>query len=304
MAVTTYTNFLGRVVREDRGGTVRDYGRDALGSTAALYDTSGNKTDEFHYWPYGEARSHVGSSPTPLTFVGTLGYYMDSASRYYVRARVYRADLGRWTSVDPLWPRESAYGYAGGNPASGVDPSGMSGLLFPGPGARDRPLPFPPPPSLPGAPGPGATCGRWNEFVFEYCTDCHKAGPCAVGNAGCQIRCDQVAAWYHTSCKGDRTPYPGEAWYPAPPPGRPPGIYPYPANTPAAPPYQVPRRPGPPADSEGLFNNCVSLNPWFCNDYSHGAPGLIQKACLAFYATCMIDYTACKAANSIDGFTL
>jgi RHS repeat-associated protein len=105
MPVTTYTSFMGRVVREDRGGTVRDYGRDTLGSTAALYDESGNKTDEFHYWPYGEVRSHTGSSATPLTYVGTLGYYMDSARRYYVRARSYRADLGRWTTVDPLWPR-------------------------------------------------------------------------------------------------------------------------------------------------------------------------------------------------------
>jgi RHS repeat-associated protein len=119
-----YTSFLGRVVREHRAGTVRDYGRDTLGSTAALYDEAGTKTDEFHYWPYGEVRSHTGSSATPLTYVGTLGYFMDAASRYYVRARVYRADLGRWTSVDPLWPREPAYGYAGGMPNGRVDPSG------------------------------------------------------------------------------------------------------------------------------------------------------------------------------------
>jgi RHS repeat-associated protein len=126
MPVVSYTNFLGRVVREDRAGTVRDYGRDTLGSTAALYDSSGSRTDEFNYRPYGEVRSHVGSSPTPLTFVGTLGYFMDSARRYYVRARSYRADLGRWTTVDPLWPQEPAYGYAGGMPNGRVDPSGLS----------------------------------------------------------------------------------------------------------------------------------------------------------------------------------
>jgi RHS repeat-associated protein len=123
-----YTTFAGAVVREDRGGTVRDYGRDALGSTAALYDESGNKTDEFHYWPYGEVRSHVGSSPTPLTFVGTLGYYMDSARRYYVRARVYRADLGRWATKDLLWPMESYYGYGRNQPVRFVDPSGLLNL--------------------------------------------------------------------------------------------------------------------------------------------------------------------------------
>jgi RHS repeat-associated protein len=123
-----YTTFAGAVVREDRGGTVRDYGRDTLGSTAALYDESGNKTDEWEYWPYGEVRSHAGTSTTPFTFVGTLGYFMDAATRYYVRARSYRADLGRWTTVDPLWPDESAYGYVGGMPTMVVDPSGKASV--------------------------------------------------------------------------------------------------------------------------------------------------------------------------------
>jgi RHS repeat-associated protein len=119
-----YTNVAGRVVHEIRGGAERFYGRDPLGSTAALYDEAGNKTDEWEYRPYGEVRSHTGSSPTPLTFVGTLGYFMDAATRYYVRARVYLASLGRWTTVDPLWPQESPYGYVGGMPNGRVDPSG------------------------------------------------------------------------------------------------------------------------------------------------------------------------------------
>jgi RHS repeat-associated protein len=124
-----YTTVAGRVVHENRGGAERFYGQDPLGSTAALYDEAGNKTDEWEYWPYGEVRSHTGSSPTPLTFVGTLGYFMDSARQYYVRARSYRADLGRWTTVDPLWPQESPYGYVGGMPTGRVDPSGSFAII-------------------------------------------------------------------------------------------------------------------------------------------------------------------------------
>ncbi len=104
----------------------RFYGSDPLGSTVALYDTSGNKTDEYVYWPYGEIRSHTGSSQTPLTFLGTLGYYMDSPARYYVRARMLLANYARWLTVDPLWPRQRAYPYARSRPTSLVDARGLA----------------------------------------------------------------------------------------------------------------------------------------------------------------------------------
>jgi RHS repeat-associated protein len=118
----------GEVLGETRGGAGRTYVPDPLGSTAALIDSSQNITDEWEYWPYGEVRSHTGSSATPLTFGGTLGYYMDSASRCYVRARVLDARDARWTTVDPLWPEEPAYGYAGDSPLSRTDGSGLVAL--------------------------------------------------------------------------------------------------------------------------------------------------------------------------------
>jgi YD repeat-containing protein len=39
-----YETFGGRIVYENKGGVERLYGSDTLGSTAALYDSSGNKT--------------------------------------------------------------------------------------------------------------------------------------------------------------------------------------------------------------------------------------------------------------------
>lgn len=120
-----YTTFAGRIVHENRGGEERFYGQDTLASTAALYDKSGNQTDTYDYWPYGEIRSHTGSSKTPFTFVGTLGYYMDQLTQLYVRARYLTTNLARWLTVDPLWPREKAYGYARSAPQSFTDRSGL-----------------------------------------------------------------------------------------------------------------------------------------------------------------------------------
>src|SRR5690606_26120077 len=41
-------------------------------------------------------------------------------------------DLSRWLTVDPLWPWESAYGYAHGNPILWIDSSGMMTVRCPG----------------------------------------------------------------------------------------------------------------------------------------------------------------------------
>ena len=125
MAVITFSTLDGEVVSESRVGTRRDFLPDPLGSTAALLDSSQTKTDTWAYWPYGEERARTGATPTPFQFVGTLGYYEDSADRVYVRARSYRSGLGRWMTVDPLWPGESAYGYVSGNPSTWMDSTGM-----------------------------------------------------------------------------------------------------------------------------------------------------------------------------------
>ena len=124
MPTVSYLTVGGETLAETRGGAERDYLPDPLGSVAALLDPSQARTDAFLYWPFGEERSRTGSTPTPFRFVGTLGYHRDGEGRTYVRARHHRPALARWQTLDPLWPGERAYGYAGGNPTSRVDPSG------------------------------------------------------------------------------------------------------------------------------------------------------------------------------------
>ena len=119
-----YTVWDGQIVSENRGGVERDYVPDPQGSTIALVDGSHNITDVWTYWPYGEL-SHSGASSTPFTFLGTLGYFFEIGSLFYVRARCLRSDLTRWLSVDRLWPRQLAYGYVNGTPVALSDPSGL-----------------------------------------------------------------------------------------------------------------------------------------------------------------------------------
>lgn len=126
MPVTTYTSVNGSIYSENRGGTIKEYRPDTLGSTAALVQQNGTVSDTFEYWPYGEEASRTGSTPTPFRFVGTLGYYKDAGSSglTYVRARHYAAKLARWITVDPLWPDDDTYRYALNNPITHIDPLG------------------------------------------------------------------------------------------------------------------------------------------------------------------------------------
>ncbi len=121
-----YTNFCGMIVSETRGGVERDYVPDTLDSTAALVDSTQTITDRWEYWPYGEVALRSGSSPTPFTFVGTLGYFRDLLDMLiYVRARYYRPQLAKWQTVDLLRPQQSAYAYGHNAPVAEVDPTGM-----------------------------------------------------------------------------------------------------------------------------------------------------------------------------------
>lgn len=122
-----YSNSFGMVVSETRNGVESDYVQDTLGSTIGLLDVTGTLVDRWEYWPNGEVIGRYGTNPTPLTFLGAIGYFKDIIDKlFYVRARHLRTDLARWLTLDPLWPNESAFGYARSRPTSVTDPMGLS----------------------------------------------------------------------------------------------------------------------------------------------------------------------------------
>ena len=184
MAIKTrYTVIDGEVIAEKRGGVRKEYVPDPLGSTVALLDNAQTQTDTFAYWPYGEEANRTGTTPAPFRFVGTQGYYHDSITRTYVRARYFDALKGRWMTEDPIGFDSSDYNlsqYVNSRPTTFADPSGLMppfGLLpicFP-PGS-------PPPPVWPRPPGPvwpiddctsyGPGSGLPVHKVIENCISC------------------------------------------------------------------------------------------------------------------------------------
>ncbi len=147
-----YTVVNGEVLSENRGGVKRDYLPDTQGNTIGLIDNTQTITDTFTYYPYGEVASRTGTNVTPFQFLGTLGYYRDSASRTYVRARTLNTAQGRWMTQDPIGFKGgdiNLYRYVNNRPTVLTDPSGLYGAPYgqycgfqtdPGTGIGEDPL--------------------------------------------------------------------------------------------------------------------------------------------------------------------
>ena len=135
MSTIRYTVIDGEVIAEKRNGVRKLYVPDPLGSTVALLDNTQAQTDTFAYWPYGEDAGRTGTTPTPFQHVGTAGYYRDSSTRGYVRARVLDKQKGRWLTEDPL-NNLNLYAYVQNRVVSYTDPSGLETKISP-PNTKD-----------------------------------------------------------------------------------------------------------------------------------------------------------------------
>ena len=170
----SYTTINGEIVSENRNGVPSDYIPDALGSTIALLSDTHQITDSWTYWPNGQVRTHTGSSTTPFTFCGTLGYHSDLVGNFtYVRARQLRTGLAKWQTLDQLWPRGLSYSYVKCAPNTYVDPSGLQSV----------------PPSCPGC------TTSYNNYVVSVCFSCQSSP-----TPGCQQTCNAAASAYYYAC--------------------------------------------------------------------------------------------------------
>lgn len=127
MPTTYYDSANGRLRGQRTGGSRTEYLTDALGSVTATVNSTGTVQNTYRYKPYGNLLAKTGSAPDPRhLWTGdtgsrrTLVTFVDQ----YNQARHYGARQANWTCVDPLWPRELAYGYADGNPTTRRDPLG------------------------------------------------------------------------------------------------------------------------------------------------------------------------------------
>lgn len=123
-----YTVIDGEVIAQERGGVRHQLVPDPLGSTIALYDNAGTKTDSFEYWPYGESAGRTGTTVAKFQYIGSYGYYQTSATKIYIRARYQDSIKGIWINEDPIGFDSgdvNFYRYVTNNPTSATDASGL-----------------------------------------------------------------------------------------------------------------------------------------------------------------------------------
>ncbi|TSC62613.1 MAG: hypothetical protein G01um101448_800 [Parcubacteria group bacterium Gr01-1014_48] len=107
------------------------YHYDGLGSVVNLTNSAGNHTASYTYDPWGVLKEKPASTvQNRFQFTGEESD--DSTGLYYLRARWYDPSVGRFLSRDPIdeggAPQvgHQRYAYAGNNPLTYVDPSGLT----------------------------------------------------------------------------------------------------------------------------------------------------------------------------------
>lgn len=102
------------------------YHYDGLGSTVAITDENAQIVNAYAYSPYGL----VGSQETvenPFQYVGRFGVMAEGNGLYYMRARYYDPEVGRFINKDPIGYTEdiNLYRYVVSNPVNWIDPAGL-----------------------------------------------------------------------------------------------------------------------------------------------------------------------------------
>ena len=136
-AVTrTYTYGLQRISQDQLVSgvwTPSFYGYDGGGNVRQLTNSAGAVTDTYEYDAFGNDVYHTGTTPNNYLYRGEQ--YDPDLGLYYLRARYYNPNTGRFMSRDPedgyaMNPASlHKYLYAGGDPVNMLDPTGRAELF-------------------------------------------------------------------------------------------------------------------------------------------------------------------------------
>lgn len=103
------------------------YHYDGIGSTIAMTDSSGNVVNTYTYDAFGKVLNQQETIPNPFKYVGEFGVMDEGSGLFYMRARYYDPEVGRFINKDPIGFAGgdiNLYTYVGGNPVNWVDPEG------------------------------------------------------------------------------------------------------------------------------------------------------------------------------------
>jgi len=101
------------------------YHYDGLGSTVAITDSSAQIVNAYAYSPYGLIGAQE-TIPNPFTYVGRFGVMAEGNGLYFMRARYYDPEVGRFINKDPIGYSGgmNLYGYCLNDPINLIDPLG------------------------------------------------------------------------------------------------------------------------------------------------------------------------------------
>jgi RHS repeat-associated protein len=109
-------------------GQVYCYHYNATGSTIALTDQSQAMVNKYAYDPFGNVGNQVVAVAQPFKYVGQHGVMTESNGFYYMKARYYDPQVGRFVSEDPIGfdgGDVNLSAYVQNNPLNRVDPFGL-----------------------------------------------------------------------------------------------------------------------------------------------------------------------------------
>ena len=124
-----YIHGLGLLAMVTSTGQVFTYHYNPIGSTIAVTDLGQNVVNAYAYDSFGNILNQTENIPQPFKYVGQFGVMAESNGFYYMRARYYDPQAGRFISEDPIGfdgGDVNLYGYVGGNAVNRVDPSGLA----------------------------------------------------------------------------------------------------------------------------------------------------------------------------------
>jgi RHS repeat-associated protein len=122
-----------RLISQERNGDRSFYHPDGLGSIRVLTDETGQVTDTYAYDAYGKLLNVTGDTQNSYLYTGEQ--YDTITDSYYLRARYYNPEMGRFLSSDPFegWLTDplslTNYPYVHGNPVNATDPSGLVTMM-------------------------------------------------------------------------------------------------------------------------------------------------------------------------------